>query len=74
MVVSSSQGTRRKKRMHQSESQYKQGKEKSMEKENILLRRKGTITKRFLWSTKGFELSTSADLKLHNPTLQFPDI
>jgi hypothetical protein len=35
-----------------------------MEKENILLRRKGTITKRFLWSTKGFEFWTSADLKL----------
>jgi hypothetical protein len=64
MVVSSSQSTRRKKRKHQSESQYKQGKEKSMEKENTLLRRKGTITKRFLWSTKGFELWTSADLKL----------
>jgi len=52
------------KRKHQSESQYKQGKEKSMEKENILLRRKGTINKRFLWSTKGFEFWTSADLKL----------
>jgi hypothetical protein len=34
------------------------------EKGNIHLRRKGTITKRFLWSPKGFKLWTSADLKL----------